>query len=486
MNNSKPSLLISFIPVVVLVTLLVFNVIVYSDDATYGPNQLALLFAAATAALIGVFKYKQDYRVLEAKALESVGVALQACLILLIVGSLIGAWILSGVVPTMIYYGIKVLHPSIFLPAACVICALTSLATGSSWSTVGTIGIALIGIGSTLGLPMGLVAGAIVSGAYFGDKMSALSDTTNLAPAMAGAELFEHIKHMLYTTVPSIIIALILYTLIGFSYSADTLDTKLIENVLAIMDSNFNISPFLFILPLVVFILVGKKVPAIPALLMGTLLGIVFALIFQQDLLTRMIGNESSGFFAYYNSITDVLFSGFKIETGNKLIDDLFSRGGMSGMLNTVWLIFVAMIFGGMMEVTGFLHTIAESIVSLVRGVVSLVSATIVSAIFLNLTTSDQYISIVVTGRMFKNAFQKLNLHPKNLSRAVEDGATVTSVLVPWNTCGAYFASVMGVATLSYLPFAFFNLLSPLASIAVAAHGKTMVKVSENGEEKES
>jgi NhaC family Na+:H+ antiporter len=468
----------SFIPVIFLVSLLVINVMIYGDNATYGPNQIALLLASACAAALGVFALKQDYKIVEKKALEAVGMSFQACLILLIVGSLIASWILSGVVPTMIYYGIKILHPAIFLPAACIICSVASVATGSSWSTVGTIGIALIGIGATIGLPMGLVAGAIVSGSYFGDKMSALSDTTNLAPAMAGTDLFSHIRHMVYTTGPAILIALVLYAIIGFSYSTSAFDAAKIDEVLSVMDKNFNISLWLLTLPLIVFVLVAKKIPAVPALLAGAILGVVFALIFQGDLLTKLNG-EKTGFLASYETISSILFDGFKIETGNAMIDKLFSRGGMSGMLNTIWLIFVAMIFGGMMEVTGFLHTIAEKLLSVVTGVVSLVSATVGSALFLNLTTSDQYISIVVTGRMFRNAYHKLGLHPKNLSRAVEDGATVTSVLVPWNTCGAYFASVMGVATFAYLPFAFFNLLSPLMSIGAAVHGKTMEKLQE-------
>ncbi|MCT4641902.1 MAG: Na+/H+ antiporter NhaC [Bacteriovoracaceae bacterium] len=471
---AKPSLILSLIPVVFLIILLSLNVIVYHDNSSYGPNQFAMLLASCLSALIGVFILKIPYKVLEKKALETVSVATQPIIILLIVGALIGVWILNGVVPTMIFYGIKLISPTIFLPITLVICSVVSLATGSSWSTVGTVGIALIGIGKTLGIPEEMVAGAIVSGSYFGDKMSPLSDTTNLAPAMVGADLFEHIKHMLFTTGPAFIISLVIFSILGMSHSAHTLDAASINEVLVLLKSNFNISVWLFLLPLIVLFLVQKKLPAIPTLLLGTFLGVIFALIFQQDLLGKM--TEAKPLSAY-EKILEVAFSGFKMESGNVVIDKLFSRGGMSSMLNTMWIIFMAMIYGGMMEVTGMLNTIASKILSVVKGIGSLVAATVGSSLFLNLTTSDQYISIVVSGRMFKEAYKDYGLKSKNLSRAVEDGATVTSVLIPWNTCGAYFSSIMGVSTLAYLPFAFFNLLSPVMSILVAMSGKTMEKI---------
>lgn len=478
MEKREPSLIMSLVPVIFLVILLSLNVIIFSDDSSMGPNQLALLASAMVAAIIGVFVLKKPYKDLEKQALETIGVSTQAILILLVVGSLIGIWILNGVVPAMIFYGIKLINPTVFLPMTLVICSVVSLATGSSWSTVGTVGIALIGIGKTLGIPEGIVAGAIVSGSYFGDKMSPLSDTTNLAPAVSGSDLFSHIRHMVYTTVPAITISFIIFVFIGLFYSADSLDADQINEVLGIISKNFNITPALFLLPLIVIGLVMKKVPAIPALVAGTLIGAIFAIVFQHDLLVRLAGGDLSWRSLYY-VVVKTGFKGFEIETGNAIIDKLFSRGGMESMLNTVWMILTAMIFGGMMEVTGMLHSIANYILSLIKGVTSLVAATIGSAIFLNLTTSDQYISIVVTGRMFKTAYQKFGLKPKNLSRAVEDGATVTSVLVPWNTCGAYFSSIMGVATVAYLPFAFFNLLSPLCSIIVAATGKTMEKIED-------
>jgi NhaC family Na+:H+ antiporter len=482
MQQKEPSLLVSLIPVALLVILLTLNVVIFKDDSSYGPNQIALLLTSMFCALIGVFHLKRPYKEFERKALDSVSVSTQAILILMVVGSLIGIWILNGVVPTMIYYGIKLISPEAFLPLSLIICSIVSVATGSSWSTAGTVGIALIGIGKTLGIPEGMVAGAIVSGAYFGDKMSPLSDTTNLAPAMAGSDLFSHIRHMIYTTGPTMIITFIIFLVLGLSYSGDTLNDSQIQDVLIIISKNFNISLWLFLLPLVVIALVMKKVPAVPALVIGTLLGAVFALFFQSELMMRLSGGDWS-FTSIYKTLLKTSFSGFEIESGNKMIDKLFSRGGMSGMMNTVWMILMAMIFGGMMEVTGMLNTIATSILKLVRGTTSLVAATIGSGIFLNLTTSDQYIAIVVTGRMFKSAYQKFGLKPKNLSRAVEDGSTVTSVLVPWNTCGAYFSTVLGVATMTYLPFAFFNLISPFMSIAVAASGKTMDKIDDKNVE---
>ena len=473
-----PSIKVSLIPVIILVSLLSYNVYIFADDSSYGPNQLALMFSAMIAAAIGVFYLKQDYKVLEKKVIDSINVALQAVLILLVVGALIGVWILNGVVPTMIYFGLDLIHPTIFLPVSLVICSIVSLATGSSWSTVGTVGIALIGIGQTLGISEGMVAGAIVSGAYFGDKMSPLSDTTNLAPAMAGTELFTHIRHMVYTSGPAIAISLILFVILGIFYNGEAASTDQIEQTLGLIDKNFNISIWLFTLPLIVFVLVNKKVPAIPALLVGTLLGIVYALLFQAELMERLCGGEMT-FNNVYKVIIKTTYGGFESSTGDKVIDKLFSRGGMSGMLNTVWLILMAMIYGGMLEATGMLQSIAAWILKSISKVSNLVAATIGTSIFLNITTSDQYIAIVLSGRIFKGAYRDFNLHPKNLSRAVEDGATVTSVLVPWNTCGAFFASTMGVATLTYLPFAFFNLLSPIISILVAASGKTMVKLNE-------
>lgn len=472
----KPGLLMSLIPIVVLVGILVLNISIFGDSATLGPNQLALLLAAIVAGIIGIFFLKVPYKFIEERVIHSIGLSLQANLILLVVGSLVGLWIFSGVVPAMIYYGIELINPTWFLPVSCIVCMIVSLATGSSWSTGGTVGVALIGIGQALNIPVGMVAGAVISGAYFGDKLSPLSDTTNLAPAMAGTDLFTHIRYMLYTTLPSIILALICFTVLGFFYRAGTTDLAQVGEVTQMLKTQFNISPFLFLLPMIVFTLVAKKVPALPALIIGCLLGAFFVVIFQNELLIKLLGADYSNK-GIYSKILEVAHGGFKIESGNKLIDSLLSRGGMSSMLNTVWLILMAMVFGGVMEVTGMLEEIANTIMKFVSGTASLIAATISSCVVMNVTASDQYLSIVVPGKMFKDSYEKFGLAPQNLSRSLEDAGTITSVLIPWNTCGAYFSSILGVSTMAYLPFCFFNYLNPLIAIIVAGIGWKIQKV---------
>lgn len=476
-QSKNPSLGISLLPVLFLISLLVINIIVYKDDATGGANQIALLLSAFLAAVIGRFKLNVDYKKMENGAIESIGLAMQAMIILLVVGSLIGLWIAGGVVPTMIYYGLKLINPSLFLPVACIICSIVSLGTGSSWSTTGTVGIALIGIGQTLGIPMGMVAGAIISGAYFGDKMSPLSDTTNLAPAMAGTDLFTHIRHMLYTSVPAITIALIGFFGLSFFYGGSDVSTEEINQVIGIIEKNFNVGVHLFFPPVIVLFMVSRKIPALPALAIGALLGAVSTVLFQQDMLAATTGGLTIN--SAYKSIMTYAYGGFSISTESEVINSLFSRGGMSGMLNTVWLIFCAMVFGGIMETTGMLGKIADSILLLVRGAGSLVGATIGTCIVFNMTAGDQYLAIVVPGRMFKSAYKKFGLHPKNLSRALEDSGTVTSVLVPWNSGGAYNAGVLGVSTLTYLPYCFFNILSPVISLFLASMNLTIERVKE-------
>lgn len=468
--TKKPGIVLSMIPVIALIGFIILNINVFGDSAILGPNQFALILAALIAGGIGIFALKVPYKVMEEKIIQSISLSMQANLILLVVGALVGIWIYSGVVPGMIYYGIKLINPTWFLPVSCVVCAIVSLATGSSWSTGGTVGIALIGIGQALNIPVGMVAGAVISGAYFGDKMSPLSDTTNLAPAMAGTDLFTHVRYLLYTTFPSIIIALIGFTILGFFFRSDVAEMEQVNTVLRVMDEQFNITPWLFVLPLFVILMVAKKVPALPALVIGCLLGVVFILVFQQELLSRTLG-EKFHFRGIYESVMNVAVSGYKMETGNKVIDSLLSRGGMAGMLTTVWLIFMAMVFGGVMEATGMLEEIARNILRLVRGAGSLMTATIGTCVVFNLTASDQYLSIVVPGKMFKPSYDKFGLAPENLSRSLEDAGTITSVLVPWNTCGAYFASILGVATGAYLPFCFFNLINPVVAVIVANLG---------------
>lgn len=474
-TNRKPGLLLSLIPVVVLVSLLVLNINLYKDDAVSGANQMALLLSAMVAAIIGVGFLKIPYSRIESKVVESIGLSMQANIILLLVGSLIALWIISGVVPTMIYYGIDLINPQYFLPLTCIVCAIVSLATGSSWSTGGTVGIAFMGIGSALGVPNEMTAGAVISGAYFGDKMSPLSDTTNLAPAMAGTDLFTHIRHMVYTTGPTIILAVLGFTALGFVYRAEAVSPTQIQEILTALGSAYHVNLWLLLMPLGVIAMVIFRIPAIPGMLFGCLASIVFALYFQYDHILAMVdGNDG---FAIYKKILTVSYAGSTVETGNAIVDKLLSRGGMANMLNTVWIIICAMIFGGVMDATKMIHVIAESMLKAVKGVGSLVGATLSSCVFLNLTASDQYLSIVVTGKMFRHSYEKRKLHPKNLSRALEDGGTVTSVLVPWNSGGAYFSSILGVSTLAYLPFCFFNILSPFMSFLIASQGWTMEKL---------
>ncbi|MCF8060266.1 MAG: Na+/H+ antiporter NhaC [Bacteriovoracaceae bacterium] len=464
----KPNLFFSLIPVIFLVSLLIINVVIFKDDASYGPNQVALLLGALITGFIGHFKYGIKFETVEKGINEATSNALSAMIILIVIGALIGTWILSGTVPALIYYGLKIITPSVFLPVSCIACSVVSLATGSSWSTTGTIGIALIGIGEALGFNTGLVAGAIISGAYFGDKMSPLSDTTNLAAAMAGTDLFTHIKHMLWTTVPAITIALILFAIIGFTHTPASINTEGIDAITSILDQKFNITFFSFIPAVVVLILIRKKIPALPAITIGIISAVIVACLFQQDLLLKMMNGKSS-LKNLYEIVISVSYKGFSIDSGHKVIDKLLNRGGMEGMLSTVWLIFSAMVFGGTLEATGMLEVIANSILKVVTGTGSLIGATIGTCIFLNATASDQYLAIVVPGRMFKKAYQDYNLAPQNLSRALEDAGTVTSVLIPWNSGGAYNSGVLGVPTLSYAPYCFFNILSPLISVFYGA-----------------
>jgi NhaC family Na+:H+ antiporter len=472
----KPSLLQSFLPILVLVGLLVVNVlIVYGDDALGGSNQLALLFSGSVAALIAIYNGYSWKEILRGIT-SSITSALPALIILLLIGALAGTWMLSGVVPAMIYYGLDILNPTIFLFASCLICSIVSIATGSSWTTVATVGIALVGIGDVLGFEKGIIAGAIISGAYFGDKMSPLSDTTNLAPAMAGTDLVTHIKYMALTTVPSIIITLLIFLVIGFFYDAGG-DTTQVNELQTAIASKFKITPWLFLVPLMVIGLIIKKVPAIPALFIGSLLGGIFAVIFQPDLLMSLSG-ETNFMKASYKTVIDAMSTDISIVTENELVNELLSSSGMSGMLNTIWLIICAMIFGGVMEKTGMLKRITQSIIGFAKTTGSLIATTTVSCITFNITASDQYLAIVVPGRMFAEEYKERGLHPKVLSRTLEDSGTVTSPLIPWNTCGAYHSGVLGIATGDYFMYCFFNLISPVMTLAFGFLGIKIAKLA--------
>jgi NhaC family Na+:H+ antiporter len=477
----KPSLFQSFLPILVLVGLLVVNVLlVYGDNALGGANQLALLFAAAVAGVIATvngYSWKETLRGIT----SSITSALPALMILLLIGALAGTWMLSGVVPAMIYYGLDILNPTIFLFASCLICAIVSIATGSSWTTVATVGIALVGIGDVLGFEKGIIAGAIISGAYFGDKMSPLSDTTNLAPAMAGTDLITHIKYMALTTIPSIVLTLIIFLVIGFFYDA-TGEVGQIDALQTAIKSKFNINPFLFLVPVAVIGLIIKKVPAIPALFIGSLLGGVFAVIFQPELLVELSG-ETNFMKASYKAVIDAMSTDIAIVTENEIVNELLSSSGMAGMLNTIWLIICAMIFGGIMENTGMLKRITQSIIGLAKTTGSLIATTTVSCITFNITASDQYLAIVVPGRMFAEEYKERGLHPKVLSRTLEDSGTVTSALIPWNTCGAYHSGVLGIATGEYFMYCFFNLISPLMTLAFGFLGIKIAKLTKSESE---
>lgn len=543
MNNlakqaKLPSLWVALVPVFVLIGLLSLNVYLYGEDSSYGPNQIALLMAAGAAAIVGRL-YLNSFKEMLAGIERAIGSALVAMLILLLIGSLAGTWMMSGVVPAMIYYGLDVLNPQSFLVATAVVCAIVSVATGSSWSTVATVGIALLGIGIALGVNEYLTAGAIISGAYFGDKISPLSDTTNLAAAMAGTDLITHIKYMLWTTVPSFVIALVIYLLIGLGGEP----TEIAGNTAALkqeMLANFDtLSPVLFVVPLVVLTMVILKFDAVAALFIGAVLGGVFAIIFQPQMVSEIAGLDdievvaSTGetemvqpsyakrsYVAFINSMAfetarytkadaakfEAEFEEAKgglnqveaasddssevasakqtvAEAQAKLMAVKLLKGkGMDGMLNTIWLIITAMCFGGVMEACGLLKRITDPLIGMAQSTGSLIATTAGSCVFVNATASDQYLAIVVPGQMFRDTYAKRGLAPQNLSRTLEDAGTVTSVLIPWNTCGAAQSAVLGVATFAYAPFCFFNWISPLMTIAIGFAGLGIAKLKKQDE----
>ncbi len=472
----------ALIPVFFLIAALSFNVFVFKDEALKGSNQIILILSAVVAALIA-WRNGNTWMSMQNGIVKSIASALPSILILLLIGSLAGTWLLSGIVPAMIYYGLQILNPTIFLFASCFVCAMVSLITGSSWSTAATIGIALVGIGNTLGLHQGLVVGAIISGAYFGDKISPLSDTTNLAAAMTETDLFVHIRYMLFTTIPSFSIALIIYFILGFTATPSTSATD-VEVVLSTISTTFNISWMLFIVPAVVIFLIVKKVHAVPVLFIGTILGAVFAIIFQPDIV-REVAGEASGFKAIYSGVMKAMYTRISISVDNELVKDLFTAGGMSGMLNTIWLIISAMTFGGVMEGTGLLNAITEKLLKVAKTRGSLIASTAGTCAFLNTTASDQYLSIIIPGKMYAEAFKKMKLKSENLSRTLEDSGTVTSVLVPWNTCGATQSTVLGVATFVYAPYCFFNIISPLMTMLYGYLGFKIRYIKEEVLEKE-
>jgi len=450
----------AIIPVIILMGMLAYNIF-FADGTALGDysNQFILLIGGGIAAIVGFFN-KVGIKTMFLEIWENLKSVFIPIMILFLVGALAGTWLVSGVIPAMVYYGLQVLSPSIFLPACVVIAALISIATGSSWTTSATVGIALIGIGEALGINLGMVAGAVISGAYFGDKMSPLSDTTNLAPAMAGTDLFTHIRYMALTTTPTIIVTLIIFSII--SMNIDTSGNADVSGLLTSINETFNITWYLFLVPIAVIALILAKTKPLIALGSGVLLAIVFAFIFQPEILNQLSTSN-------IKSVLNAIFTDTQIVTDNEKLNDLFSSGGMKGMLWTIFLIVCAMVFGGIMDAIGALARITRGLLKMAHSVFGLFASTVFSCLGLNVIASDQYLAIVIPGKMFKNAFEDRGLAPENLSRTLEDSGTVTSVLIPWNTCGAYQSGVLGVSVGEYFIYAFFNWMSPFTTLLFAA-----------------
>lgn len=465
-RNKELSITEALIPVAALIAMLGYNVSVYGDEALSGSNQFVLLLGAAVAAIVG-FLNKVSFEKMMEEVAQNIKSTVGAILILLMVGALAGTWLVSGIIPSMIYYGLQILSPAIFLPATLIICSIISIATGSSWTTSATVGIALIGVGGALGFDLGMVAGAVISGAYFGDKLSPMSDTTNLAPAMAGTDLFTHIRYMTLTTIPTYVITLILFIILGLT--VDIKGNVDIASLLADIEASFTISPWLFLVPAIVIGLIIKKTEPLVALLIGTLLAAIFAVVFQPHIINQIAGVEQMTFQSAYKGVMDAITGKVVIATENKTLADLFTSGGMQKMLGTIWLILCAMVFGGIMDAIGALSRISQTLLKMAHTTFGLFASTVGSCLALNITASDQYLAIVVPGKMFAKAYENKGLAPENLSRTLEDAGTVTSVLIPWNTCGAYQSGTLGVSTFDYLPYAFFNIMSPFMTLIFAA-----------------
>ena len=460
-ENKELSLFESLIPVVILMGLLAYNIFFVDGQEWFGAytNQYILLMGGMVAAAVGFFN-KVSITTMIAEIWENWKSVFVPIMILFLVGALAGTWLVSGIIPAMVYYGLQVLSPEIFLPASVIIAAIISIATGSSWTTSATVGIALVGIGSALGIPTGMIAGAVISGAYFGDKMSPLSDTTNLAPAMAGTDLFTHIKYMSITTVPTIIVTLIVFAIL--SGTIDTTGTADISDLLATIDTTFHISPWLFLVPGIVIAMILMKTKPLIALGTGVGLAAIFAFIFQSDILDSLSDSK-------FQSIINAILTDTNIQTDDAKLSELFSSGGMNGMIWTILLIICAMVFGGIMDAIGALAKITKGLLSVATSIFGLFASTVLSCLGLNIIASDQYLAIVIPGKMFKKAYEDRGLAPENLSRTLEDSGTVTSALIPWNTCGAYQSTVLGVSVADYAVYAVFNYLSPFTTLLFAA-----------------
>ena len=479
-NIKNPSPLISLIPLSVLVILLALTIKLFGADAIAGGSQLSLLTASALCTAMSIIIYGRKWVDLEESIIRNMRSATPALIILLLIGAIAGTWMASGIIPSLIYYGLKILHPSIFLPASCIICAIISLLTGSSWTTIATIGVALMGIGRALGFDDGWIAGAIISGAYFGDKISVMSDTTVLASSTTEVPLFTHIKYMLITTIPSLVISILVFTIAGLSASTtSSADMMAIEEGL---QSTFNISPWLLIVPILTGILIAKRLPAIVTLFASAFMAAIAMVIAQPELILQIANVENNSALSSLKAIIIASTTSNSIETGNELLNNLVTTRGMGGMMGTIWLIICAMCFGGVMYGSGMLSAITQIFLRVARRTVSVVSSTVGSGLFFNLVTGDQYISIILTGNLFRKLYDERDLEHRLLSRSIEDSATITSVLIPWNSCGMTQSTVLGVATLTYMPYCVFNIISPLMSIFMATIGYKIYKRSDNAQ----
>lgn len=474
----QPSALVSLVPLAFLVAFLALTIQLFGSDAIAGGSQLSLLSASAVCTALAIGIYRCKWQTLEDAIVTNMRSATPALIILLLIGAIAGTWMASGIIPTLIYYGVKLLHPSIFLPASCVISACISLLTGSSWTTIATIGIALMGIGRALGFDDGWIAGAIISGAYFGDKVSLMSDTTVLASSTAEVPLFTHIKYLLVTTVPSMLIAVITFSIAGlFTSPASEANTLAIEQAL---QSTFHISPWLLVVPLITGLLIARRLPAIVTLFASALMAAITMAVAQPEILEQIVGQQSLSGMQSLKAIILAATTHTSVETGNALLNDLVATRGMGGMMGTIWLIICAMCFGGVMYGSGMLFSISQVFIRMARRTISVVSSTVCSGLFFNLATGDQYISIILTGNLFRHLYDERGLERRLLGRSVEDSATVTSVLIPWNSCGMTQSTVLGVATVTYLPYCIFNLVSPLMSILVSAIGYKIHRMEES------
>ena len=467
--KKMPSPLLSMVPIAVLVGLLYVAVKLFGSDTLNGASQVVLLISTAVCVLLAVSFCRVRWKAIESAIVGNITGVATAILILLFIGALSGTWMISGIIPTFIYYGMKIISPDFYLASTCIICAVVSVITGSSWTTVATIGIALAGIGQAQGFSPGWIGGAIISGAYFGDKISPLSDTTVLASAVTGTPLFVHIRYLMITTIPSMCIALIVYAVAGFMYETTT--TTDIAVFSETLKNTFNISPWLLLVPVLMIFLIVKKVPVLVTLFVSFIIAAIFALIFQPHLLKEIAGEGLEWLPAQFKGVLVSIYGSTQIETGHEALNSLVSTRGMAGMLNTIWLILCAMCFGGAMAASGMLASVIKSLFRFMKKTAGMVASTVFSGLFFNICTGDQYLSIILTGDMFKDFYRKNGYESRLLSRAAEDGATVTSPLIPWNTCGMTQATVLGISTFTYLPYCFFNILSPLMSIIVAAIG---------------